>query len=229
MARIIARKFRAAGCPDPQYRRTKPGPLFTLDISTDTGAYILGILWGALSKAEQQYIIRHKDIFFLSLVKRHFGIGTVIQKSYSPTGVQYRLKISRSSHISSIDAILTSQGWAGRNNGERPYPSGSVNDKGFIRAWVELHSSADIHRTGRKRTPIPRLRIYGNKILIEEINRIVSANTNLKQRKIQKTSNEITKALYYTGKSFKTVFEWLYTVSEVCNPTSRGRMEDVLK
>lgn len=32
MARIIARKFKAAGYPDPQYRKTKPGPLFTIKV-----------------------------------------------------------------------------------------------------------------------------------------------------------------------------------------------------
>ena len=62
MARIIARKFKAAGYPDPQYRKTKPGPLFTIDTTTDTGAYILGILWGVLSKVEKQYIARHRDV-----------------------------------------------------------------------------------------------------------------------------------------------------------------------
>ena len=46
MARIIARKFRAAGYPDPFYKKTMPGPPIKLDTNTDTGSYILGILWG---------------------------------------------------------------------------------------------------------------------------------------------------------------------------------------
>jgi hypothetical protein len=58
--------------------RTKPGPAFTLDATTDTGAYILGVLWGALSKIEDQYIIRHKDIFFPDLIKNYFKIDAVI-------------------------------------------------------------------------------------------------------------------------------------------------------
>ncbi len=228
MARIIARKFRVAGYPDPQYMRTKPGPMFSLDTSTDAGAYILGVLWGVLSKAEDQYIIRHRDIFFPALIKDHFKIGTAIQEGYSRTGIQYRLKITRGSQVSSFDTILASQGWASRNNEERPYPAKNVCDKGFIRAWVELHSSADTYRTGRKRTPTPRLRIYGNKILIEEINWIISANTGLKQRKIQNAANETTKILYYVGKSFKTVLWWLYSNPEIFNPAARERIEEVL-
>lgn len=228
MVRIIARKFKAAGYPDPQYKKTKPGPSFTIDITTDTGAYILGILWGILSKVEEQYIVRHKDIFFLSLLKEHLEIESSIQKRYSPTDTQYRLKISRGSYIKSIDALLTSQGWTSRNNKKRPYPSGPVNDKGFIRAWIELHSSADIHRTGRKRIPMPRLRIYGNMYLITEINDIISANTNLNQREIQKTSNKTTKALYYVSKSFQTVFDWLYKDFEIYNPIAREHFNDVL-
>ncbi|MGI5875922.1 MAG: hypothetical protein ACOX6X_03770 [Dethiobacteria bacterium] len=61
MARIIARKFRAAGYVDPFYRKTKPATPTKLDTTTDAGAYILGILWGITSRPEQNYLmIRHK-------------------------------------------------------------------------------------------------------------------------------------------------------------------------
>jgi hypothetical protein len=93
---------------------------------------------------------------------------------------------------------------------------------------VELHSSADIHHAGRKKTPTPRLRIYGNKILMEEINWLISVNTNLKQRKLQNTSNKITKALYYAGKSFKAVYWWLYSDPKLFNPAVRDRIKEVL-
>ncbi len=63
---------------------------------------------------------------------------------------------------------------------------------------------------------------------MEEINKIVSSQTRLKPRKLQKTANKITKGLYYSGKSFEVVFDWLYKDYEICNPTVRKRMKDTL-
>lgn len=61
MARIIARKFRKAGVPDPQYRKRKPSPVGNLDTTTDAGAYVLGILWGTASASGGSYWVRHRD------------------------------------------------------------------------------------------------------------------------------------------------------------------------
>lgn len=77
------------------------------------------------------------------------------------------------------NCLFCTHGWTKRNDPERCYPAGSVNDKGFIRAWVELHSSADLHCSGRIRKTSPRLRIYGNKSLMATMNEIIYKNTKI--------------------------------------------------
>lgn len=159
--------------------------------------------------------MRHRDRLYIDIVREHLGITAEGHESYSYTGDQWRLKITRAADILTVKSLLERHGWTPRQAPERPYPSGSINDRGFIRAWVELHSSADIARTGRKRAPAPRLRIYGNRFLLEEMNRIIAAGAGLSPRTLQKTSNETTVALYYTGKSFRAAINWLYTGAEL--------------
>jgi|LSQX01.2.fsa_nt_gb hypothetical protein len=60
------------------------------------------------------------------------------------------------------------------------------------------------------------------------MNEKISENTGLKPRTLQKTSNDITKGLYYAGKSFKTAFDWLYTNAEAFNPAVKDKMQDIL-
>jgi hypothetical protein len=117
------------------------------------------------------------------------------------------LKITRSAEVAAIKTLLERHGWTPRKAPERPYPHGPLDDRGFVRAWVELHGSADIAHIGRKRGPAPRLRVYGNRVLMEDINRIIAAGTGLPLRAMQKTANETTVALYYYGKSFRTVVD----------------------
>jgi len=217
----VSRVFRDAGVSDPLYRKRKPGPPGGLDTATDAGAYVLGILWGTLSTADQGYWVRHRDRWYIDMVRDYLGITVVGHGSYSKTGDQWRLKITRAVDVALVREILETHGWAARNASERPFPSGPVNERGFIRAWVELHSSADIARIGQKRKPMPRLRIYGNAVLIAEINRLLSVMTGVPERAIQKTTNEITKTLYYTGSSFSVILEWLYREVELTNLEAR--------
>lgn len=175
MARIIAKKFRQAGVPDPQYWKRKPGPVYDLDTTTDAGAYILGVLWGTATVSGNCYWVRHRERLYIDIVREHLKITAEGHESYSYTGNQWRLKITRTADVLTIKTLLERHGWTPRQAPERPYPRGSINDRGFIRAWVELHSSADIASTGRKRTPTPRLRIYGNRLLLEEMNRVIAA------------------------------------------------------
>jgi len=74
MARIIARKFRQAGVPDPQYWRRKPGPLRKLDVTTDVGAYVLGILWGTATTSGGGYRVRHRERLYIDIVREHLEI-----------------------------------------------------------------------------------------------------------------------------------------------------------
>jgi len=217
MARIIARKFRQTGVPDPQYRKKKPGPIRSLDTSTDAGAYVLGTLWGLVSLNEDGYWLRHRNKWYIDLVREQLSITAEGHASYSTTGVQYRLKITRAADVATVRQILMQHNWAPRNAPKRPYPLDPLNDKGFVRAWVELHSSIDVARTGRNRVSLPRLRIYGNRILLEEMNQVIAAGTGLPPRTLQKTANEATKALYYTGKSCREVLTWLYIGAELYN------------
>jgi hypothetical protein len=227
MVRIVARKFRQAGVPDPQYSKRKPGPVKTLDTTTDAGAYVLGIFWSTASASEEGYWVRHRDRWYVNVVREYLGITAEGHESYSGTGNQWRLKITRAADIAAVKDLLEHHGWTPRKAPERAYPSGNIDDRGFVRAWVEVHSSADVARIGRKRKPTPRLRIYGNRILLEEINRVVAASTGISPRMLQKTTNEVTAALYYTGESFRAVMDWLYTGAELYNPKVQKKFETV--
>jgi len=54
--------------------------------------------------------------------------------------------------------------------------------------------------------------------MMEEINRVLSLAAGLKLRKLQNTSGQHTKALYYQGKSIVPVVQWLYDKAEIWNP-----------
>lgn len=198
-----------------------------IDTTTDTGGYILGLLWGSLSLYENGFWFRHRDRWYVETVKSYFGITTVVQKVSSGTGPQYRLKIVRPKWVEPISSLLGSRDWQPRNAQERPYPSGNLSDRGFIRAWVEMHSSVDViqarHRNGLY-YPQKRLRIYGNWALLEEMNYILSAATGLRLRKLQPTENKITKGLYYHGYNVSVVSDWLYDGAEIWHPKSREKL-----
>lgn len=229
MVRIIARKFRGAGVPDPQYWKRKPGPVREFDTTTDAGAYILGVLWGTASPAgNNRYWVRHRDKWYVDTVRDQLGITANSHQSYSNSDDQWRLKIARAADVATLRNLLERHGWTPRNASERPYPSGPLDDRGFVRAWVELHASADVAHTGRTRVPTPRLRIYGNWLFLQEINRVISMGTGLGLRKPQKTPKDSTMGLYYTGKSFPSVIQWLYTGAELYNPAAREKFEEIM-
>jgi len=80
----------------------------------------------------------------------------------------------------------------------------------LVRAWVELQRCADMARTGKNRKPVPKLRIYGNRLLLEEVNRVNAAGTGLPLKKLQKTGNETMVKLCYTRRSSRAELEWVY-------------------
>lgn len=220
-----SKAFRDAGIDDPLYHKLKPGLPGALDTATDVGAYVLGILWGILSPlGDEGYWVRHRDKWYIDTVRDRLGITAAGHGSYSNTGDQWRLKITRAVDVTAVKRLLDAHGWTARNSPERHFPVGSLNEQGFVRAWVELHSSADIARVGRGRKPTPRLRIYGNVVFMEEINQLLSSLVGVSERTIQKTPNETTKALYYTGSSFCAILEWLYHGSELSNPEAREKL-----
>lgn len=229
MARLVAQKFREAGVYDPYYWKRKPGPLKKVDTTTDAGAYLLGILWGTVALAGDNAIwVRHNDKWYVDAIREYMGIGTNKRVRYLKAEKRWGLRITRAAEVGFLKELLENHGWAPRNTPERPYPYGVVNGRGFVRAWVELHSSADIARPGRRRRPTPRLRIYGNCSLIDGINRVIAAETELGLRKPQRTPKETTVALYYTGKSFCSLVGWLYACASLYNPEAKERFEHVV-
>ncbi len=202
--------------------------MIALDATTDSGAYILGVLWALCSENQEGYYIRHRDPWYSETVRDYLGLEMSVQSSYSRTGPQARLKVAGAEDIAFIREILAFRGWTPRQAAQRPYPSGSVNDRGFVRAWVEIHSTSDIARTGRRRQETPRLRVYGNWDLLAEINAVIAVGARVSPRKLQKTVNEITKALYFTGASYVAVVEWLYEDCGMSNPVARARLEEFI-
>lgn len=223
-AYIIARKFTAAGCQDPGRWRKNLGPPQHIDTKTDLGAYLLGILWGTMSVSKEGYLVTHRDPFFIETIRNHLRLSA---KGFRTRGgVQLRLKILTKRGIATIENMILPHGWKPRKKKERPYPSGSIDDRGFVRAWVELHSTADFRSTGRKGySRQHRLRVYGNLALLEKMNVVISSATGLNPRRLQPTTNEITKAIYYHGSSVATVVSWLYDGAELWNPLEKRRLE----
>ena len=122
-----------------------------LDSQNDVEAYILGILWGTMSQMNEVFWARHRDIFFIQAVKKYLGIKAKIQTVSTRTGIQYRLKIVRPEIVNKLNSILTAYGWTPRQSIERCFPHGELNERGFIRAWVELHGVLDIRNRSSRR------------------------------------------------------------------------------
>ncbi len=175
--------------------------------------------------------MRHRDRWYIATVRDYLGISAAGHESYSSTGTQHRLKITHRKDVARIEKILSTYGWAPRKAQARPYPLGDIDDRSFIRAWTELHSHADMRNAKRRDGnyfPQRRLRIYGNFVLLEEINLVLAAACNLRPRKLQNTSNDITKALYYQGKNVLPVLAWLYAEASIFNPSAKANFWETL-
>lgn len=186
------------------------------------GAYLLGVLWGRTSVgSDRSFWVRHRDKWYPEAVKSWLGITAGIREVSSGTGRQYRLKVSRAADIATLENIFARYGWSPRNAPRRPYPAGEVDDRGFIRAWVELHSSYDMAAMRLTKTLRPRLRIYGNYELLNEVNWMLAAACGVGLRKLQKAPSTTTKIIYYVGESCRAVLAWLYHGAGLFNPRSK--------
>lgn len=194
-----------------------------IDVQTDTGAYILGLLWGTMAVWEEGFWLRHRENWYIETVRNYLYLSPAVQFSHSRTGDQYRLKIIQSNQVAQLTKFFIAHGWTARQAQERYYPLGDINHRGFIRAWTELHGTADIAHIGRQRAPTPRLRVYGNYALLNTINDIITRATGLKPRAVQKTVNNITKAIYYYGYSYIAVVNWLYDGASLYNPEAKAK------
>jgi hypothetical protein len=176
---------------------------------------------------QEGYWLRHRDRWYIDTVREYLDIPAAVQEVKSRTGPQCRLKIVRADLVELITALLESHGWKPRNAQERPYPTGSINDRGFIRAWVELHGSVDIRQAKDRKGnyhPQKRLRVYGNWSMLDEMNNTLCYATGLNPRTLQPTTGKVTKALYFQGSSVSKVIDWLYDGAEIWNPAAKARL-----
>jgi len=212
----LAKEFRNAGFPSPPW--LEPGPLSVLDPETDDGAYVLRILWGLLYKDKDGYMVGHKDKWYVDTVQEYLGIEGF--SSYSSS--RWALRITRPADVLSLRQILDTQAWTPCGARERSYPRGHLDDRGFIRAWIELYSSVDMVKAGGERKQTPRLRITGKNELLADIYSLLWLWTGAPGR-LQKLSDD-TKVLYYRGSVFFGLLEWLYNRAELGNPSVRERL-----
>lgn len=183
---------------------------------TELSNYHLGILWsiGTYNQDEQSFTIRHKNKYFLEQLQPYFDSSIYPQKAR--TGTQYVLKTC----LIDIEQ-LQNLGWTERNANQRDLPI--LEDyRDFLRAYIELHSSLD-YCTGYKRKPRNekyyrlRLRIYGNKILIQSINRMLNKFVGVGSKKEQSTSNDKTFYIAYTSfEEIQSIYDWA-TGNLCCN------------
>ncbi len=191
---------------------------------TEQGSYLLGVLWGGIGCAgDGTYWLRHQDRWYVDFVRDALEISRQVHMVRLDSGPQWRLRITRPEEVSRLNGLFATYGWSPRRSEVRSYPGGHLHDRAFIRAWVELHGSADIADSHGRKTP--RLRIYGNAALVETINHTVAGYTGLPLRRVQRTGNETTKALYYLGKTMFRVLDILYQHATVTNPRARTRLE----
>lgn len=183
---------------------------------TELTNYHLGILWsiGTYNQEENSFTIRHKNRYFLEQLKSYFDSSIYPQKSR--TGTQYALKTC----LINIEQ-LQNIGWTERNAEQRDLPI--LEDyKDFLRAYIELHSCLD-YCTGYKRHNKHekyyrlRLRIYGNRILIQSINNILHQYIGIGSKKEQPTTNNKTFYIAYTSfEEIQSIYNWV-TGSHYCN------------
>ena len=191
---------------------------------SEQGSYLLGVLWGGIGCAgDGTYWLRHQDRWYVDFVRDSLEISREAHMVRLDSGPQWRLRITRPEDVIRLNGLFATYGWSPRRSEVRSYPAGRLHDRAFIRAWAELHGSADIADSHGRRTP--RLRIYGNRALVETINHTVSGYTGLPLRRVQRTGNETTKALYYLGKTMFRVLDTLYQHATVSNPHARARLE----
>lgn len=214
---------------DPLYHLTRPSAYRPPDVLTESGAYALGILWGTASLiTSNELMIRHRDLELLAYWQHLMSLSGSIAVYSSATGPQGRYRIRQHFVVRRLKDWLNAAGWTPRQADVRPYPQVPIQDGAFIRAWIELHAAADRPPQGRQRRETPRIRIYGNQVLLTTMNDHIARASGLTPRTLQKTSNTSTKALYYTGQSARTLLQWLYREAVIFHAPAKDRLTAVL-
>jgi hypothetical protein len=192
-------------------------------------SYILGILWGCATyePTEHMFLVRHRDPFYSQIVAQYFQTNARPHLAQSRTGDQHRLKLRERYCL----AELLERGWTERNAVGRPYPAGNIDHAGFCRAWIETHGELDWWHG--KRHEGPRLRIYGNRALIADMNGVIAAGTGVMPKTVQVANrrvNEKTCAIYYqSGKEIEAIVGWMYGRDELFNLERKEELMKLLK
>ena len=182
--------------------------------------YILGIIFSIGSISEGRLIFRHKHRYFLEQIQ--ILCKNEIYEQINKTKIQYVLK-TKHFDIEKLKAI----GWTDRNASVRYLPK-LDNYRNFMRAYIELHSSLDYstrYRSKNKKEKYKalRLRIYGNKELINSINSAFHTDAGVKLKSPQIIHNNKTAYIAYTSLG---EIETIFTYIKGC-PCSKEFWEDI--
>lgn len=176
--------------------------------------YILGILWaiGTFTEGEgtRYFFLRHKDRYFLDVVKAGLGVTAAIHTVTEKGRVQYRLKV----HGYDILREMERLGWQPRWSEQRGYPS-IAEHRDFVRVYLEIHAAVDtiiIRKKSRPPHENPRLRIYGNNVFLAELTEVLVAQVETGVKKVQKTTDiaPTSGILYYQSTAeLESIYAWL--------------------
>lgn len=196
-------------------------------------SYVLGILWSTGGLIEDRYdyfILRHRDRYFLDTVRESLGLQGTIFLGSSRTGPQYKLKVF---HFDL--GYMESLGWQSRQNEQRNYPS-IPEHPGFIRAYLEIHSILDtitVRKYDRPPRTGPRLRIYGNRLFLEQLSQVLVTEIGVGLKKVQKATNFSVPSgiLYYQSRAeLLRIYHYLYSPNPLCyHPTYRENFNTLLQ
>ena len=177
--------------------------------------YVLGILW-ALGRysddaGNKYFFLRHNREYFLQVVKDELGLKSNIHTVLHKNKTQYRLKVS------GFDvAAMERLGWQERNAEQRSYPNIVSGHRDFIRAYIEIHSAIGTITIKRKAGPRtgPRMRIYGNKLFLEQLSEVLAAEVGVGVKAVQQATrlSEVSGILYYQSTvELQSILSYIYS------------------
>lgn len=123
-------------------------------VEDGSAALLLGIFSSTATMAsDNSYCVYHRDRWYINTVREQLGITASGHSSSSSTEDQRRLKITTAADVATVKNLLERHAYSIRNVPDRTHPCAPLNDRGFVRAWVELHSCVDVAYVGRERLP----------------------------------------------------------------------------
>lgn len=172
----------------------------------DFSDYEKGIVWSIGSIAENRMVFMHTNKYYIQQLKN--VTGNSIYEQIAHKNNQYVLKTNR------IDInSLIENGWTTRNADTRQLPK-IQNYNLFIKAYIELHgclnySSIRQSRDKTRKWKTIRLRIYGNELMLQQINELLCGIIGVGIKKLQPCNNEKTKVIYYQSKEeIKMIYDF---------------------